>query len=241
MMTKAKRRQFFDGVYDILVTHGKATESMRAPFLHHHTEAKIACEEWRFEGLLGFGGKYRSAYNKVDCYAEDLNPKRRLLIDKINQLLVELRNTFKPIVYVDMDGVLADYNARRDAFGEEATHQPGFFRDLEPIQDAIAGFKTLVGMGCNVYILSTAPWSNPSAWSEKRLWVEEHLGEDGFKRLILSHHKNLLKGEYLIDDRIANGVDGFEGKHIHFGSATYPNWVEVVASLRYSFTHEFLL
>jgi len=33
--------------------------------------------------------------------------------------------------------------------------------------------------------------------------VKTHLGADAYKRLILTHHKNLNVGDYLIDDRIA--------------------------------------
>ena len=51
------------------------------------------------------------------------------------------------------------------------------------------------------------------------------------KRLILSHHKNLNMGDYLIDDRTANGVDEFKGEHIHFGTAAFPNWDSVVSYL----------
>lgn len=53
------------------------------------------------------------------------------------------------------------------------------------------------------------------------------LGEVAYKRLILSHHKNLNKGDYLIDDRTKNGVDKFEGEHIHFGTEKFLNWNDV--------------
>ena len=49
----------------------------------------------------------------------------------------------------------------------------------------------------DTYLLSTAPWDNPTAWSDKVIWVKKYLGEVAFKRLILSHHKNLNKGDYL--------------------------------------------
>ncbi len=52
-----------------------------------------------------------------------------------------------------------------------------------------------------------------------------------YKRLILTHHKNLNKGDYIIDDRTANGVDKFEGEHIHFGSEQYPDWQAVTKEL----------
>ena len=68
----------------------------------------------------------------------------------------------------------------------------------------------------DVYILSTAPWNNPSAWSDILLWVQKHLGDIAYKRLILSSNKNLNAGDYLIDDRTANGASDFKGEHIHF-------------------------
>jgi len=48
--------------------------------------------------------------------------------------------------------------------------------------------------------------------------VQKYLGEHAYKRLILSHHKNLNDGHYLVDDRMKNGADKFKGMHIHFGT-----------------------
>lgn len=50
-----------------------------------------------------------------------------------------------------------------------------------------------------------------------------------YKRLILTHHKNLNKGDYLIDDRTKNGAGEFEGKLIQFGTEEYPDWKSVLA------------
>jgi len=84
----------------------------------------------------------------------------------------------------------------------------------------------------DTYILSTAPWANHSAWSDKLVWVKQHLGTEAEKRLILSHHKNLNRGDFIIDDRLKHGVDVFQGKHIHFGSDRFPDWGAVMAYLR---------
>ena len=80
----------------------------------------------------------------------------------------------------------------------------------------------------DIYILSTAPWDNLSAWSDKLEWVKRYLGEVCYKRLILSHHKNLNAGDYLIDDRKKNGAADFKGELILFGSERFPNWESVV-------------
>lgn len=83
----------------------------------------------------------------------------------------------------------------------------------------------------DTYILSTAPWENPTAWSDKLLWVKKYLGTVAHKRLILSHHKNLLKGDFIVDDRVKRGVLEFEGEHIHFGKEKFPGWKVVVEYL----------
>ncbi len=96
---------------------------------------------------------------------------------------------------------------------------------------AVESFTELAGL-FEAYILSTAPWNNPSAWSDKPLWVQKYLGESARKRLILTHHKNLSRGDFLIDDRKKHGVDLFEGEHFHFGSERFPDWPAVMSYLR---------
>lgn len=56
------------------------------------------CNEYRFCGALGFGGKFRNNGNNnntpyVDCYQEDETPERRAMIERANRRLAEL---FKP-------------------------------------------------------------------------------------------------------------------------------------------------
>jgi 5'(3')-deoxyribonucleotidase len=139
------------------------------------------------------------------------------------------------IVYIDMDSVLVDFEHGIDQLSEETYQEyrddldevPGFFRDLPPIDGAIEAFHKLSEQ-YDVYILSTAPWRNPSAWIDKLLWVKKHLPQVAQKRLILSHNKHLNKGHYLIDDRKANGAGDFEGEHIHFGQEPFPNWDTVL-------------
>ena len=137
------------------------------------------------------------------------------------------RKNRKKIIYFDLDGVMADYDKAKEGKTEDERKAPGFFEGLEPIDGAVEAFK-LLSEHYDVYFLSTAPWSNINAPSEKRVWVEKHLGDYAFKKLILSHNKGLLKGDYLIDDRIANGVEDFEGEHIHFGTDMFPNWETIL-------------
>ena len=141
----------------------------------------------------------------------------------------------KQIIYVDMDNVLVDFPSAFPYLSKETmeTYEgrldevPGIFSLMKPVNGAIEAYRYLAEH-FDVYILSTAPWRNPSAWSDKLLWVQEYLGDVAYKRLILTHHKDLNRGDYLIDDRMKNGVSEFQGTHIHFGSESFPNWEAVV-------------
>jgi len=146
------------------------------------------------------------------------------------------------ILYIDMDNVLVDFQSgidrldeqTRELFAGRLDEVPGIFSLMDPMPGAIAAYRQLSSK-YDTYILSTAPWLNASAWSDKIDWVQEHLGsqegEPAYKRLILSHHKNLNMGDYLIDDRTANGVERFSGEHIHFGTEKYPDWDAVLRYL----------
>ena len=115
----------------------------------------------------------------------------------------------KIIVYFDMDGVLVQYPA-----GQEG---PKDFLEMPPIQEVVDLYHELdQDERYEVYLASTAPWSNPEAWMAKRLWVDQYLGEASHKKLVLTHNKHLLIGDYLIDDRAANGAENFQGEWIQY-------------------------
>jgi len=145
----------------------------------------------------------------------------------------------KKILYVDMDNVLVDFPSAFPLLPEETRREyddrldevPGIFDLMKPLPHAVEAFQEL-SLLYDAYILSTSPWENPSAWSDKLLWVKRHLGKNAYKRLILSHHKNLNQGHFLIDDRTKNGADKFTGKHILFGSPEFPDWPAIVSYLR---------
>jgi len=144
----------------------------------------------------------------------------------------------RKILYIDMDNVLVDFPsafgkvepAMLAEYSEDKDEIPGIFALMDPLPGAIEAYHRL-SETFDTYILSTAPWKNPSAWQHKVEWVHRHLPEVAHKRLILSHHKNLNRGDFLIDDRDRNGADRFEGEWIHFGSHKYPDWDSVLAYL----------
>ena len=114
----------------------------------------------------------------------------------------------KKRLFFDMDGVLVDFQSGIDKLSEDVKKEyegrldevPGVFALMSPMPGAIDAVHKLQEK-YDVYILSTAPWKNPSAWSDKVKWVTEHLDDVFHKRMVITHCKHLCEGDYLIDDR----------------------------------------
>lgn len=145
----------------------------------------------------------------------------------------------KKILYVDMDNVLVDFPSAFPLLSEDTLVEyedrldevPHIFSLMQPMPNAIESFNELSGL-FDTYVLSTSPWGNDTAWSDKLKWIKKYLGETAYKRLILSHHKHLNIGDFLIDDRLKNGADKFKGEHIHFGTNDFPDWESVLRYLK---------
>lgn len=152
-------------------------------------------------------------------------------------------------IFVDMDGVLVNFQSGIDKL-DEATKQeyaddgkgnshyddvPGIFSLMDPMPGAIEGVRALKDLGYELYILSTAPWGNPSAWADKVKWVTKYLDNIFHKKVIITHCKGLLAAQecaYLIDDRTSHGASDFGDHHIQFGTVEFPDWNSVVSYFR---------
>lgn len=150
-------------------------------------------------------------------------------------------NPSKPIVYIDMDGTLVDfagYFKTLELAGEPvpnpADSHPLVFAEAEPMPLALEAVAAL-HEHFDLYILTTSPWDNPSAPSQKLAWIKKHFGDTPgtpfYKKVIISHNKHLNYGDYLIDDR---AHPKFTGTQILFGKTDHPiisgcsDWQEVV-------------
>ena len=134
-------------------------------------------------------------------------------------------NKNKKVVYFDMDGVLVNFQSGVDQldlyhkieYKENYDEVPGIFGTMKPNEDMIDLFNAMFSdERYDCYVLSTAPWENPSASSDKTEWIQKYLPK-AYKRLILSHNKHLNVGDYLIDDRTANGAGEFGGELLQYG------------------------
>lgn len=144
------------------------------------------------------------------------------------------------ILHIDMDGVIADFEGGVKSFEPDMCWDREnvdrvceancrVFTLLPPIKEGVEAVKYLADSNeFDIYFLSTPMWNVPESYGDKRIWLVEHFGEWAQKRLILTHRKDLVVGDYLIDDRTMNGAGEFKGEFIHFGSEKFPDWESVV-------------
>ncbi|MCR4765468.1 MAG: esterase [Bacteroidaceae bacterium] len=113
----------------------------------------------------------------------------------------------RPILYISLDHTLR--------------------KDNEPMPTAVKAFQKLSAV-YDTYILASVPYNHPDAWGEQVRWVEKWLGVAAYNRLILSNHKNLSYGDYLIDAYDTAGASSFMGTHIKFGTDPYKTWEDIM-------------
>jgi 5'(3')-deoxyribonucleotidase len=108
------------------------------------------------------------------------------------------------------------------------------------MKGAIEAVKKLHESGkYELFIATSAPWGNPQSNTDKRFWIEDYFGDIFHKRMFITHRKDLLMGDYLIDDRIKNGAGEFSGELLRFGvdwendnkPNEYPTWDSILEKL----------
>ena len=135
----------------------------------------------------------------------------------------------KPILLVDQDDVLADFMG---AYTNSIRLNPGikfpqcqykFFENLEPLENALESIHILQEY-YDVCILTRPSVHNPLCYTEKRVWIETHLGFEICVNLILCYDKTMIMGDYLVDDAVHTGRFKPVWEHIHFGYGQFKNW-----------------
>lgn len=78
-------------IFNILVEFSKAPKSMEDAFVQELI-GESPTGEWRFQGALGFGGKFYPREMRVSMYSEDETPETVQMVNQTNMALTALNN-----------------------------------------------------------------------------------------------------------------------------------------------------
>jgi 5'-nucleotidase len=165
-------------------------------------------------------------------------------------------------ILLDMDGVLVDWDAgfrtEWGRFGHDPSKinratsycmedcvapelrnaalkvmsQPGFFKDLPPMEGAIKAVEEMVERGFAILICTSPLPSNPTCPQDKVEWVRKHLGHIEFRQpgdtkkrldpqdiIVMTRDKTFVMGDVIIDDKpVIHGCMRPTWEHIVFGA-----------------------
>ena len=121
----------------------------------------------------------------------------------------------KKTIFIDMDGVISNFaKAAKEGGWDHRPDKYVDYRNLEVMPDAREALLRL-NQDFDIFIASTPPWDRPDMWGAKREWIAEHFPYLK-RKLILTHRKDLLIGDILIDDTRWRGQPDFKGEWYWF-------------------------
>lgn len=143
----------------------------------------------------------------------ELVTPRRILVDQDN-VVADFELGFKnawDLNYPDRPSIPLELRTTfyvKDQYPEEYTQDiiaiytsKGFIRTLPPIEGAIQALIEMREAG-HIIRICTSPLSiYQNCVEEKHAWIEEYLGSDWVRNLILAKDKTEIRGDYLIDDK----------------------------------------
>jgi 5'(3')-deoxyribonucleotidase len=93
---------------------------------------------------------------------------------------------------------------------------PGFFRNLPVMEDAVDVLREM-NQRYEIFIVSAA-MEFPNSLKDKLEWLLEHFPFFTWKQVALCGSKDLVFGDYMIDDHVKN-LKGFKGTPLLFTAA----------------------
>ena len=132
-----------------------------------------------------------------------------------------------------------DYPTRLQPKVDAIIQSRGFYRHLPPVRGAVHAVNQLLAEGIEVFICTSPLSQYQNCVLEKYEWVDEHLGSEFTKQVILTRDKTLVQGDVLVDDKPEiRGVAASHWRHVLFDQncnrhfpgprVTWSNWREVL-------------
>jgi 5'(3')-deoxyribonucleotidase len=196
-------------------------------FAVSHNEKRMNIYNWVARRYLKKLGSIRENVKMKDgqyctiVFNKDIGSKR----DEFEEYLGALKKMTRPIINIDMDGVVADFDTViKQIFGKtiwkvltsdmwrEIHKLEHFYRDLPKMPDADELWNHVHEVYSDRYdiqVLTAIPRriTLPAAEQDKRDWIAQHYGSDVIVKIgpySRDKQKHARPGDILIDDRVDN-------------------------------------
>lgn len=120
--------------------------------------------------------------------------------------------------------IIDDYPSEAQHIVSGICQSSGFFRTLEPMTGAVEALAEMRQMGHSVFICTSPLSAYKNCVLEKFEWVEQHLGADWVKQIVMTKDKTIVTADVLIDDKPT--IEG----------AAKPDWEHIIYDQPYNKT-----
>ena len=94
----------------------------------------------------------------------------------------------------------------------------------EPVSESAFAVEQLA-RAYDVYVVFGESWHKTGEWFTAKQWADERIGVSIYNRFIISGHKEMLLGDYLIDTKVS---EDFMGTSLCFGKDPFKTWRDVL-------------
>jgi len=129
-----------------------------------------------------------------------------VIADFDGEFLKRWRERYPDKFYVPMEERTAFYV--KDQYPEELkplvtaiVREPGFFRGIMPMEGCMEALLEMEAMGHEVFICTSPLGAYKNCVLEKFEWVDQFLGPEWVKRIVLTKDKTIVKADVIIDDK----------------------------------------
>ena len=209
----------------------------------HEDEVNLRLKNRSFKNIGLFaendellGTKYKKEFKAYYDDARSMPGGHHGNKEAIPVICQAIKDALKPILFIDMDNVLADFKGYVEHSLKSEIRErtkdldeiPGIFAQF-PVVEGVKEALTILQEKYDLYVLTTSPWNNPTALQDKQNWLKLHFCDMFNKRVIFSHQKHfcLLPGAWLVDDRPNHGACLFGDHWLKFGEGRYKTWKEI--------------
>lgn len=148
----------------------------------------------------------------------------------------------KKILFIVLDDVVVDFSEeinkrvrnwvclneseKEDVLKKIIQKEPHFYRNLLLVDSAKECIHNLSNY-YDIFFISSPYFDIPTFYTDSRILVEKHFGEDFRKKIIISFRKDLHIGHYLIDSNLNNGSEKFISELLLFGGDKFKSWTNI--------------